>query len=86
MALARFVGRSSRKAGESRIIKMEEYLQWANCMLKKTGADYCILGHHHISGVWNVENGVVASAGDWIKKLTCLQMEAGEINILNYDD
>lgn len=86
MALARFVGRSSRKAGESRVIKMEEYLQWANCMLKKTGADYCILGHHHISGVWNVENGVVASAGDWIKKLTCLQMEAGEINILNYDD
>ena len=86
MALARFVGRSSRKAGESRVIKMEEYLQWANRMLKETGADYCVLGHHHISGIWNVENGVVASAGDWIKKLTCLQMEAGEINILNFDD
>ena len=85
MALARFVGRSSRKAGESRVIKMDEYLQWANCMLKKTGSDYCILGHHHVLGIWNVENGVVASAGDWIKKLTCLQMEAGEIHILNFE-
>ena len=86
MALARFVGRNSRKVGESRIIKMEEYLQWANRMLEKTGCSYCILGHHHISGIWNVENGTVASAGDWMKKLTYLRMEAGELDILNFND
>jgi UDP-2,3-diacylglucosamine hydrolase len=86
MALARFVGRNSRKVGESRIIKMEEYLHWANCMLEKTGCSYCILGHHHISGIWNVENGTVASAGDWMKKLTYLRMEAGELDILNFND
>jgi len=85
MALARFVGRNSRKVGESRVIKMEEYLQWANRMLQKTGSSYCILGHHHVSGIWNVENGTVASAGDWMKKLTYLRMEAGELNILNFD-
>ena len=86
MALARFVGRSSRKAGESRVIKMEEYLDWANSMLREKKCDYCILGHHHISGVWNVENGIVASAGEWIKKLTCLQMEAGELKLFDFSE
>ena len=85
MALARFVGRNSRKVGESRVIKMDEYLYWGNRMLKKTGSDYCILGHHHVSGIWNVENGTVASAGDWMKKLTYLRMEAGELDIQNFD-
>ena len=86
MALARFVGRNSRKVGESRVIKMDEYLQWANKMLKKTDSQYCVIGHHHVSGIWNVENGIVASSGEWIKKLTYLRMEAGELDILNFDD
>lgn len=81
MALARFVGRSSRKAGESRPIKMEEYLEWANKAMKKSGCECCVIGHHHISGIWPVENGVVASAGDWMKKLTYIQMEAGELTL-----
>ena len=85
MALARFVGRNSRKVGESRVIKMDEYLQWANRMLKKTGCRYCVIGHHHVSGIWNVENGTVASAGDWMKKLTYLQMEAGELKLKEFE-
>jgi len=28
----------------------------------------------------------VASAGDWMKKLTYLRMEAGELDILNFND
>ena len=85
ISLARLVGRKSRKAGESRIIKLEEYLDWSNKTLKCENADYCILGHHHISGIWNVENGVVASAGEWINKLTYLQMEAGELKIKEFN-
>ena len=85
MALARFVGRNSRKVGESRVIKIEEYLQWANRKMKENQCDYCVLGHHHVSGIWPVSNGVVASAGEWIKKLTYLQMEAGEILIKDFD-
>ena len=42
MALARFVGGSSRKLGESRLIKMDEYLNWANSALKKESAECCI--------------------------------------------
>ncbi len=84
MGLAKFVGRNSRKYGESRVIKMDEYLNWANANMAKKGCDICVLGHHHIFGKWNVENGVVASAGDWIKKLTYLQMEAGEISVENF--
>ena len=84
MALARFVGRNSRKVGETRVIKMDEYLHWANRMLKSQNCDYCVLGHHHISGIWNVENGIVASAGEWIKKLTYIQMDAGELRLKEF--
>lgn len=86
MALARFVGRNSRKYGESRVIKMEEYLDWANRSMQKKKCDICVLGHHHIFGKWAVERGLVASPGDWIKKLTYLQMEAGEISVLNFQN
>lgn len=78
MTLARFVGRSSRKAGESRVIKMDEYLAWAEKSMKVNKCDLCVLGHHHIAGIWPVTGGVVASAGDWMKKLTYIQMDAGE--------
>lgn len=84
MGLARFVGRSSRKVGESRIIKMEEYLSWAEKVMKKNGCDRCVLGHHHVAGIWPLSNGVVASAGDWMKKLTYIQMEAGEFNLKEF--
>ncbi|MCQ2104346.1 MAG: UDP-2,3-diacylglucosamine diphosphatase [Fibrobacter sp.] len=81
MGLARFVGRNSRKYGENRIIKMDEYLGWANRTMKKNDCSLCVIGHHHVTGTWNVDQGVVASPGDWIKKLTYLRMEAGEISI-----
>ncbi|MCF0222047.1 MAG: UDP-2,3-diacylglucosamine diphosphatase [Fibrobacter sp.] len=81
MALARFVGRNSRKYGESRVIKMDEYLEWAEKAMAESCCDVCILGHHHIPGMWNEDHRLVASPGDWIKKLTYLQMEAGEISL-----
>jgi len=84
MGLARFVGRNSRKAGESRVIKMEEYLSWAEKAMKREHCDRCVLGHHHVSGVWPVSNGVVASAGDWMKKLSYVQMEAGEFSLKEF--
>lgn len=85
MALARFVGKSSRKVGEDRLINMDEYLQWANSMLKREKCDYCIFGHTHLSGIWNVKSGVAASSGEWIKKLTYLQMEKGELSLNQLD-
>lgn len=81
MSLARFVGRNSRKVGEDRIIRVDEYLHWAESMLKKERCDMCIFGHTHISGIWSVKNGIAASAGEWIKKLTYLQMEKGELSL-----
>jgi len=83
MGLARFVGRNSRKYGESRIIKIEEYLEWGDRMLKKEKCDFCIHGHHHISGVWNTPNGVVASPGEFIKKPAILCMENGGLKLVS---
>ena len=84
MALARFVGRNSRKYGESRIIKIEEYLEWGDRVLKKEHCDFCIHGHHHISGIWNTPNGIVASPGEFIKKPAILRMENGELNLQSF--
>lgn len=84
MALARFVGRSSRKAGEDRIINIKEYQAWADRTMKKEDCDFCIFGHIHIPGIWKLEHGTAASSGEWIKKLTYLQMDAGEINLKEF--
>lgn len=84
MALARFVGKSSRKAGQSRVIKMDEYLSWAQKSMEQNGCDRCVIGHHHVSGIWPVKAGVVASAGDWMKKLTYIQMDAGEFKLMEF--
>ena len=84
MALARFVGRSSRKAGEDKVIKLEEYLAWAERVIEKNNCQVCIHGHHHIPGVWPVKSGLVASPGEWIKKLTYLKLEAGELSVEDF--
>jgi UDP-2,3-diacylglucosamine hydrolase len=77
MALARFVGRNSRRIGESRKIRLEEYLNWGKSILKRNKCDICIHGHHHIAGMWDVEGGMVASPGEWIWKPAFLRMEKG---------
>ena len=81
MGLDRFVGRNSRKYGENKTINVEEYLEWGDRILEKEKCDFCIHGHHHISGIWNREHGVVASPGEFIKKPTILCMENGGLNL-----
>ena len=81
MGIARFVGRNSRRYGECRPIRIEEYLAWGDKVLKRGPYDYCIIGHHHTAGIWNVDNGIVASPGEWIKKPAFLQMEKGGIEL-----
>ena len=81
MALARFVGRNSRKIGESREINLQEYLDWGARILKRKNCDFCVHGHHHIAGIWDVEGGKVASPGEWIWKRTFLRMEEGALTL-----
>lgn len=83
MGLARLVGRNSRKYGECRPINIDEYLDWGNRTLKKNECEICIHGHHHIPGIWNVENGVVASPGEWIKNPAFIRMEKGGIELVS---
>ena len=81
MSIARFVGRNSRRVGASKKILLDEYLDWGECILRKTQCQVCVHGHHHIPGVWEVQSGIVASPGEWIKKLTYLKLEAGELSV-----
>lgn len=86
MSLARLVGRRSRKFGKDREIKLDEYLDWAEGVIKKHNCQVCIHGHHHIPGIWPVKSGLVASPGEWIKKLTYLKLEAGELSLVEFED
>jgi UDP-2,3-diacylglucosamine hydrolase len=81
MGLARLVGRRSRKFGVDREIKLDEYLAWAERAIGKNNCQICVHGHHHIPGIWPVKTGLVASPGEWIKKLTYLRFEAGELSV-----
>lgn len=83
MGIARFVGRNSRKYGENREIKLDEYLDWGRRVLEREKCDLCIHGHHHIAGIWNTEDGIVASPGEWIKNPTFLRMEKGGVVLQN---
>lgn len=83
MALARFVGRNSRKVGETREIKLQEYLDWGVSAIRRKNCDICIHGHHHLAGIWDVDGGTVASPGEWIRKPAFLRMEEGGLS-LNY--
>lgn len=83
MAIARFVGRNSRKYGEDREIRLDQYLKWADCVMDKTSCDFCIHGHHHLAGIWEMEHGVAASAGEWIKRPAFLKMEKGGLSLIS---
>lgn len=83
MGLARFVGRNSRRYGENKKIRLEEYIEWGESVLVREKCDVCIHGHHHIAGIWNTEKGVIASPGEWIKKSTILRMENGGLELVS---
>lgn len=83
MGLAHFVGHRSRKYGESRELKLDEYLAYGNSKLNELDADYFIHGHHHLPGIWPVQNGVVASPGQWLFTLNYLKLEDGELELVN---
>ncbi len=82
MALAQRVGKNSRKYGEKRVIKIDEYLRYGNRMLKKQDLDFFVHGHHHIPGIWNVPNGIVASPGQWLFTLNYLKLENGNLELI----
>ena len=81
MSIARFVGRNSRKIGESRKIRLDEYLEWGKSTLEVNQCSLCIHGHHHIAGIWDVEGGKVASPGEWIWNPAYLKFEDGKLSL-----
>lgn len=83
MALAKCVGQNSRVAGESRVLKIDEYLSYGNKYLAKHCIDFFIHGHHHKPGIWNVKNGIVASPGQWLFNLNYLKLENGELELIS---
>lgn len=84
MDIARFVGTRSRKAGQSRIIQISEYLDASNARMRENRCDICVHGHHHISGVWNVPAGTVVSPGQWLFEMSYAKMENGEISVFRF--
>ncbi|MCK9181467.1 MAG: UDP-2,3-diacylglucosamine diphosphatase [Fibrobacteraceae bacterium] len=86
MKIARSVGRNSRKLGESRPIIIEEYLAAASRKMRENNCDLCVHGHHHLSGLWKVPEGEVASPGQWLFRLEYAKLEEGKIFIKSLQD
>ena len=82
MSLARFVGQKSRKYGENRTIHLKEYLDAGIRLMNENACDFFIHGHHHIPGIWNVQNGIVASPGQWLFSLHYLKMQNGKPELI----
>ena len=85
MNLALFVGRNSRRAGASRQIQIEEYLQAATLKMQENACDICVHGHHHIPGIWEVPAGKVVSTGQWLYSLHYAKLENGKIELVTLD-
>ncbi len=81
MNIARFVGRNSRRLGSEREIQIEEYLEAANRKMKEHRCDLMIHGHHHLQGVWEVEQGQVAACGNWLFSLDYIEMRNGVLSL-----
>lgn len=75
MSLARCVGQNSRKYGENRLIRVEEYKAAGEKAMKENHCDFFVHGHHHIPGIWELPEGVVASPGQWLFSLNYLKLE-----------
>ena len=84
MDIARLVGNRSRKAGQSRNIQIQEYLDASNARMREYRCDICVHGHHHISGIWEVSEGKVVSPGQWLFEMGYAKMENGEISVSRF--
>lgn len=79
MNLARFIGRHSRRIGNEREIKIDEYLEAGNRLMLKNHCDLLFHGHHHLQGIWEVSQGKIVSCGQWLFSLNYAEMKAGDI-------
>lgn len=84
-ALAKFVGGSSRKLGETCEVKLGEYLEIGRKKMLRHHCDFFLHGHHHIPGIWKLETGTVASPGQWIETLNYLKMSGGNLELVTVE-
>jgi UDP-2,3-diacylglucosamine hydrolase len=85
MDMARWVGHHSRKLGESREIAIDEYLAAARQRMQLHHCDVCVHGHHHVSGIWDVPEGIVVSTGQWLFSLEYAKMSHKKIELIKLD-
>lgn len=72
MRIALRAGNKSRALGKNRPVAIEEYLEAGGKKMKKHQCTYFVHGHHHLSGIWRVPEGHVASGGQWLFSLSYL--------------
>lgn len=85
MALARWVGQSSRSYGKGQEPKTEEYLHAGERLLKEHDAEIFVFGHIHVGFVIERPTGVLVNCGEWLHRMTYVVMEQGRCRFVEVE-
>lgn len=81
MALARFVGQTSRDQHEYGPVKWDEYEAAAVELMNEFEADVCINGHIHVDRYQELGTQLYLNIGQWFHSPTWIELEGGEFSI-----
>ncbi len=83
MALARFVGSTSRYAGSGKKVDLLEYQSAGFSVLKKVNCDVFIQGHTHQKNITQNGKLLFVNCGDWLFEMSYLKITDGAIEQLD---
>jgi len=85
MALAQWVGASSRKAKMNVKYKPAEYAEFVRNTLRTKGCDAVVHGHNHDGGIFHYAEGTHVNCGQWLFALGYVEMLAGEFRFVEVE-
>ncbi len=84
MALARFVGSTSRYAGSGKKVDLLEYQKAAFSILRREHCDVFIQGHTHHKKIAKQDELLFVNCGDWLFEMSYLKITDGVVEQLDY--
>lgn len=81
MSLARWVGRTSRKANQYKDPLLSEYRAWAQSIMTRESCDTVVHGHNHHAGIETLPQGTHVSCGQWLLSLSYVELRSGTFTL-----
>lgn len=77
--------RSREEPSQLRIKKNTGLRNFAKSLINRGKADYVIMGHSHSPEITEIDSGIYANAGDWIKHHSYIEIDSGEIRLKQFN-